>query len=409
MRIVVTVLVLRRTTVPMMLLAGLLLALNPTAVDELYTLETPSITLDAPALPGVDELTGRDDPQAGGTCPSHAPLDCGTGCCPNSHPYCCPGNQCGSESSCGTGGGGGGGGGGGCDPGEATCDGGCCPSGSVCGTPGTNTCCPSDAPYHCASAGTCSTNSSDPCGSGGGGGSDPTGGGGGGGSCDPGATPCDGGCCPSGSVCGTPGTNTCCPSDAPYHCASEGTCSTNASDPCGGGGGGDSGSGGGGSCSNTCQYANDGDCDDGGPGSDFSLCDYGTDCGDCGPRDGSGGGCGGGGGTCSGDASGYPGLPADIQIWSQCAAACSYCGVGNQEAVDATCSILAGWDPSYPGACSYCNQDCSTPSGDQGDPGSVSTDNDDSAGLCSVGRSNSPLWGGMMLMVLFGLRRRRSA
>ena len=40
-------------------------------------------------------------------------------------------------------------------------------------------------------------------------------------------------------------------------------------------------------CTNTCQFANDGDCDDGGPGSDFSVCAYGTDCGDCGPRNGS--------------------------------------------------------------------------------------------------------------------------
>ncbi|MCR9162429.1 MAG: hypothetical protein ACE37F_19670 [Nannocystaceae bacterium] len=285
-------------------------------MDELYTLETPSYGLDSAAQPRGEELTARGDPQAGGTCPSHAPLDCGDGCCPNSHPYCCPANQCGSESTCGSGGGGGG-----------------------------------DS------------------------------GGGGGGGCDPGATPCDGGCCPAGSVCGTPGTNTCCPSEAPYHCATQGTCSTNSSDPCGGGGddGNDSGNGSGNGNGN-------------GNGSDSS----------------GGGGGSGGGGTCSADASGYPGLPADIQIWSQCAAACSYCGVGDQGAVDATCSILAGWDASYPGACSYCNQDCSTPTGDQGDPGSVSTDNDDSAGLCTLGRGSSPAWGGTMLMLLLGLRRRRS-
>ncbi len=39
-------------------------------------------------------------------------------------------------------------------------------------------------------------------------------------------------------------------------------------------------------CTNTCRYAFDNDCDDGGEGSDFSLCELGTDCGDCGRRDG---------------------------------------------------------------------------------------------------------------------------
>lgn len=291
------------------------------------------------------DLTASSRPREGGSCPSNAPLLCdNVYCCPQDYPYCCPGQACGAESTCG-------GGGGGCDPGEASCDDGCCPVGSVCGTPGTGTCCPESTPYHCASQGTCSADPSDPCGTGGGGdtGTDPTGGGGG--TCDAGDTPCDDGCCPSGSVCGTPGTGTCCPVEAPYHCAAEGTCSPDPN-ACGGG---------------------DGD-----------------------------------GGSCPGDASGYPGLPADIQIWSQCAGACSYCGVGNQEGVDATCSILAGWDPSYPGQCSWCSQDCSTPSGDQGDPASVSTDNDDSAGLCTVGGSGTP-WSTALLVVLLGLRRRRSA
>ncbi|HJL18008.1 MAG TPA: hypothetical protein RMH99_20250 [Sandaracinaceae bacterium LLY-WYZ-13_1] len=40
----------------------------------------------------------------------------------------------------------------------------------------------------------------------------------------------------------------------------------------------------GGSCTDTCVYAGDGDCDDGGPGADYALCAYGSDCTDCGPR-----------------------------------------------------------------------------------------------------------------------------
>ncbi len=39
-----------------------------------------------------------------------------------------------------------------------------------------------------------------------------------------------------------------------------------------------------GGCSNTCSWAGDGVCDDGGPGSEFAACDYGTDCADCGSR-----------------------------------------------------------------------------------------------------------------------------
>ncbi|RVU48848.1 hypothetical protein EA187_05310 [Lujinxingia sediminis] len=39
-------------------------------------------------------------------------------------------------------------------------------------------------------------------------------------------------------------------------------------------------------CSDSCQYANDGECDDGGPGAAYDVCTYGTDCSDCGSRDG---------------------------------------------------------------------------------------------------------------------------
>ncbi|RAL23701.1 hypothetical protein DL240_05960 [Lujinxingia litoralis] len=39
-------------------------------------------------------------------------------------------------------------------------------------------------------------------------------------------------------------------------------------------------------CTNTCQHANDGECDDGGPGASYNVCTYGTDCGDCGEREG---------------------------------------------------------------------------------------------------------------------------
>ena len=52
-----------------------------------------------------------------------------------------------------------------------------------------------------------------------------------------------------------------------------------------------------GGCSNTCIgsvntpredtiHASDGDCDDGGPGSQYNYCEYGTDCADCGHRQG---------------------------------------------------------------------------------------------------------------------------
>ncbi len=39
-------------------------------------------------------------------------------------------------------------------------------------------------------------------------------------------------------------------------------------------------------CSDSCDWASDGVCDDGGEGAAFSGCDYGTDCADCGPREG---------------------------------------------------------------------------------------------------------------------------
>ncbi len=39
-------------------------------------------------------------------------------------------------------------------------------------------------------------------------------------------------------------------------------------------------------CEETCRFSGDGTCDDGGPGASFSLCDLGTDCMDCGIRDG---------------------------------------------------------------------------------------------------------------------------
>jgi hypothetical protein len=39
-------------------------------------------------------------------------------------------------------------------------------------------------------------------------------------------------------------------------------------------------------CSNECEFAGDGACDDGGPGAQFDICTLGTDCDDCGARDG---------------------------------------------------------------------------------------------------------------------------
>lgn len=62
-----------------------------------------------------------------------------------------------------------------------------------------------------------------------------------------------------------------------------------------------------GMCTNTCQHARDGECDDGRPNSHTNVCGAGTDCADCGPwgraftRAGAGGGGGGAvaAGTCS--------------------------------------------------------------------------------------------------------------
>jgi hypothetical protein len=55
----------------------------------------------------------------------------------------------------------------------------------------------------------------------------------------------------------------------------------------GGGAGATGGTGGtpaaAGTCSNTCQHANDGECDDGRANSHTNLCASGTDCADCGP------------------------------------------------------------------------------------------------------------------------------
>ncbi len=41
---------------------------------------------------------------------------------------------------------------------------------------------------------------------------------------------------------------------------------------------------GGGACSDACAHAGDGECDDGGPGAMYAVCAAGTDCWDCGPR-----------------------------------------------------------------------------------------------------------------------------
>jgi hypothetical protein len=51
----------------------------------------------------------------------------------------------------------------------------------------------------------------------------------------------------------------------------------------GGGGGGGAAPAAAGTCTNSCEHANDGECDDGRPGSVTSLCRSGTDCADCGP------------------------------------------------------------------------------------------------------------------------------
>lgn len=191
--------------------------------DKLWSDDQPA----AGTARGADEIEAPDDPQAGVSCPDNAPLYCQTGnyCCPNNLPYCCGNMLCGETSAaCG-------GGGSSCDSGQVDCGDWCCAGGSVCGSAGSDSCCPSDAPYHCASEGTCSA---DPNACGGGGGDS----GGGGGNCNPGDTTCSDGCCPAGSVCGTPGTNKCCPADTPYHCAATSTCSADPNACDGGGGGG---------------------------------------------------------------------------------------------------------------------------------------------------------------------------
>jgi hypothetical protein len=104
-----------------------------------------------------------------------------------------------------------------------------------------------------------------------------------------------------------------CSNDCPY--ASDGTCDDGGlgstfeacglgtdCDDCGvreGGGGTDPGPtpSDGELCDDSCLlFAPDGSCDDGGPGSFFGLCDLGTDCTDCGPRSADGGG---GFGSCT--------------------------------------------------------------------------------------------------------------
>lgn len=207
--------------------------------------------------------------------PSHC-VPNGSVCCASAgYPgrYCPGGQTCTSDGRCSTGGGGG------CDPGTYQCGTSwCVASGRVCcasvGHPDMS--CPGGTV--CTTSGTCS--------SGGGGGS-------GGGSCDPGTYQCGSSwCIPSGSVCcasvGNPDKY--CPGGTV--CTTDGRCSS-------GGGGGSGGSGGG--CDNSCQYANDGACDDGRPGAAFNVCAFGTDCSDCaGVTGGSGGGAGGsGGGSCS--------------------------------------------------------------------------------------------------------------
>jgi len=39
-------------------------------------------------------------------------------------------------------------------------------------------------------------------------------------------------------------------------------------------------------CANSCPFNHDGQCDDGGEGSDSDVCELGSDCADCGEREG---------------------------------------------------------------------------------------------------------------------------
>ena len=102
-------------------------------------------------------------------------------------------------------------------------------------------------------------------------------------------------------------------------------------------------------CTDTCRWAGDGECDDGGSGSLYSVCEYGTDCMDCGPREGTGGSGGDPSGcnlTCSGDG-----------FYYSCASSSStttysYCSNGNPSSVrvafsnghTVTCTLnCSGW------------------------------------------------------------------
>ena len=62
-----------------------------------------------------------------------------------------------------------------------------------------------------------------------------------------------------------------------------------------------------------------------------------------------GGGGGGDGVDCN---SAWTGDPNDVQVSTECAAACSYASVGNTQGKDAACGIVAGYGAT--GSCTAC-------------------------------------------------------
>lgn len=109
-------------------------------------------------------------------------------------------------------------------------------------------------------------------------------------------------------------------------------------------------------CSDTCRFARDGECDDGGPGADFAECALGTDCADCGPREGTT--------TCTCDTSSAcePGCTCDPDCGTLAIGGSCECGPGVfvcSETQCATGSCLWG-----DGGEGYCSQECGAcPSG----------------------------------------------
>lgn len=84
-------------------------------------------------------------------------------------------------------------------------------------------------------------------------------------------------------------------------------------------------------CQDTCPYAVDGICEDGGPGAVSSACELGSDCSDCGPRD---------------------GAPDDSLCRSgECTEVCPGCGYTCRDFCDHSDGTWTPGDPGLSGSC----------------------------------------------------------